>query len=541
MTKGDFGAAVEHYTTAIANDPSNHVLYSNRSGAYASLKNFDKALEDANKTIELKPDWFKGYSRKGTALCYMSRYDEAKAAYEAGLKIDPNNDQLKQALQEVEAQEQREPDIGDLFGNIFRGDIWSKLKASESTRAYMEDPAFVNLMGRLQSNPSEIGMHLRDPRVAAALGVLMGLPPKATMAPKTEKSEPKAPEKPKEEKKPEPPKEPEPELPPEKKQALEEKELGNAAYKKKDFDNAVAHYKKAIELDPENIAFQTNLAAAYFEMRNYDECINTCQTAIETGRRIFADYKIIARAFQRMGNAYVKQEKYNEAISAFNAALTEHRTPETLDALRKAEKLKKEKDEKDYINPELSLEAKNKGNECFKLGQVPEAIQHYTEAIRRSPNDHVLYSNRAAAYTKLGEYPLGIRDCDKAIELCPTFVKAYTRKGHLQFFLKQYHKCLETYDQGLKLEPENAELIEGVKRTIEAINRRQDLEGEEAEKEASAAASDPEIQRILSDPAMRQVLQTLGSNPQSLSTYMKDPVIMAKIQKLIAAGIIRTK
>jgi len=55
-------------TQAIELDPSNHVLYSNRSGSYASLKNFDKALEDANKTVELNPSWGKGYSRKGTAL-----------------------------------------------------------------------------------------------------------------------------------------------------------------------------------------------------------------------------------------------------------------------------------------------------------------------------------------------------------------------------------------------------------------------------------------------------------------------------------------
>lgn len=44
------------------------MLYSNRSGAYASLKNYEKALEDANKTTELKPDWAKGYGRKGSAL-----------------------------------------------------------------------------------------------------------------------------------------------------------------------------------------------------------------------------------------------------------------------------------------------------------------------------------------------------------------------------------------------------------------------------------------------------------------------------------------
>jgi stress-induced-phosphoprotein 1 len=58
----------DKFSQAIELDPSNHVLYSNRSGAYASLKSYEKALEDANKTTEIKPDWAKGWGRKGTAL-----------------------------------------------------------------------------------------------------------------------------------------------------------------------------------------------------------------------------------------------------------------------------------------------------------------------------------------------------------------------------------------------------------------------------------------------------------------------------------------
>ena len=58
----------EKFTQAIEIEPANHVLYSNRSGAYASLKKFDQALEDANKITEIKPDWAKGWGRKGAAL-----------------------------------------------------------------------------------------------------------------------------------------------------------------------------------------------------------------------------------------------------------------------------------------------------------------------------------------------------------------------------------------------------------------------------------------------------------------------------------------
>ena len=48
-------------------------------------------------------------------------------------------------------------------------------------------------------------------------------------------------------------------------QAVEEKEKGNAAYKKRDFTTALEHYDKAIELDPTNVTFLTNKAGKFQE------------------------------------------------------------------------------------------------------------------------------------------------------------------------------------------------------------------------------------------------------------------------------------
>ena len=43
-----------------------------------------------------------------------------------------------------------------------------------------------------------------------------------------------------------------------------------------------------------------------------------------------------------------------------------------------------------------------------------------------------LYSNRAMCYTKLMSFDLSLKDCDKAIELDPKFIKAYLRKANAQ-------------------------------------------------------------------------------------------------------------
>lgn len=54
---GNYEQAIEHYTAAIALDPENHVLFSNRSAAFAKQGKYKNALEDAEKTVSIKPDW----------------------------------------------------------------------------------------------------------------------------------------------------------------------------------------------------------------------------------------------------------------------------------------------------------------------------------------------------------------------------------------------------------------------------------------------------------------------------------------------------
>ncbi|KAM5572804.1 hypothetical protein ABKV19_012721 [Rosa sericea] len=545
---GDYTAAITHFTEAINLAPTNHVLYSNRSASYANLHKYSDALADAKKTVELKPDWVKGYSRLGSAHHGLGHFDDAVSAYKKGLEIDPNNAALKEGLAESQsrAARARPPPPTNLFGDAFSGpQMWAKLTADPSTRAFMQQPDFVNMMQEIQKNPSNLNLYLKDQRVMQALGVLLNVKLQGGTSEdddmpdfpseRTRSAEAGAEPQTKEEKKPEPEPEPEPmEVPDEEKEAkkrkaeaLKEKEAGNAAYKKKDFDTAIQHYTKAMEIDDEDISYLLNRAATYLEMGQYDECIKDCDKAVERGREVRADFKMIAKALTRKGTAIVKTAKtskdYEPAIEIFQKALTEHRNPDTLKKLNDAEKAKKDLEQQEYFDPKVADEEREKGNEFFKQQKYPDAIRHYTESLRRNPKDAKAYSNRAACYTKLGAMPEGLKDAEKCIELDPTFSKGYTRKGAVQFFMREYEKALETYQEGLKHDPGNQDLLDGVRRCVEQINKasRGDLSADELKE--------------------RQVLVDFQENPKAAQEHSKNPMVMAKIQKLVSAGIVQIK
>ena len=86
--------------------------------------------------------------------------------------------------------------------------------------------------------------------------------------------------------------------------ALDEKELGNAAFKEKDYAVAINHYKAAIKYNPKEINFYNNLAAAYKAIDHLDNCIKYSKEAIRIGQENNADTKFIAKAWNRMGKTH---------------------------------------------------------------------------------------------------------------------------------------------------------------------------------------------------------------------------------------------
>jgi len=200
--------------------------------------------------------------------------------------------------------------------------------------------------------------------------------------------------------------------------------------------------------------------------------------------------------------------------------------------------LKKTRDEQAYLSPEVAETHNNNANDLFKAGNYPAALREYDEALKRNPTSAKVYSNRAACYIKLMEYSRALNDVDKSLEIDPTSVRALIRKGNIHYLMKEYHKAMEAYQAAEKLDPTNEECKEGFQKTVVAI--QSDIGGVPDEERIRHAMADPEIQTILKDPQMNQVLKDISENPSAAGRYMTDPQIRNAINKLIAAGIIRT-
>jgi len=131
-------------------------------------------------------------------------------------------------------------------------------------------------------------------------------------------------------------------------------------------------------------------------------------------------------------------------------------------------------------------------------------------------------------------------DAEKALAIDPLFVKVWGRKATCHIMLKELHKAMEAYEKGLKIDSENKELKDGYYKVQMLVQNQSHSSSGNDEERLRHAMADPEIQMIMRDPNIQQVLKDLQENPASGQAAMTDPLIMAKIQKLIAAGVLKT-
>ncbi len=104
----DYKTAIKEYSNAITFDPEFHILYSNRSAAYLANGEKSRALVDAKKCIDIKPDFVKGHSRLASSMLSLGRWNEARSVYRHILSnLDKDSAVAKKGIEDCRIREQK--------------------------------------------------------------------------------------------------------------------------------------------------------------------------------------------------------------------------------------------------------------------------------------------------------------------------------------------------------------------------------------------------------------------------------------------------
>ena len=129
-------------------------------------------------------------------------------------------------------------------------------------------------------------------------------------------------------------------------------DLGWGYFKKKDYNNALAQYKKAIDLDRKYYPAYLNLGLLYIDTGKYDLAVSTLKQAVALQPKS-------SNAHLNLGIAYGKLGKYQEAIKELDAAYE--------------------------LSPGSTKIIYEKGVVLEKMGKIEEAKYQYQSALEFDP------------------------------------------------------------------------------------------------------------------------------------------------------------
>ncbi|KAK3095497.1 hypothetical protein FSP39_015344 [Pinctada imbricata] len=110
------------------------------------------------------------------------------------------------------------------------------------------------------------------------------------------------------------------------------------------------------------------------------------------------------------------------------------------------------------IRRKEAQDLKEEGNSLFKDQKYEEAIICYTKAVKCCPKDFVkdrsiMYSNRAACRLRMDNVEEAIRDCTRALDLHPHYLKALLRRAELYEKKEKLDEALLDYQKVVEMDP----------------------------------------------------------------------------------------
>lgn len=160
--------------------------------------------------------------------------------------------------------------------------------------------------------------------------------------------------------------------------------LGQDFLAKSKYRQAIAAFKKSLELHLENKDTFYYLGYAYFREKNYQEAINAYLSAISANPDN-------ADAYFELGLSYAGLEKYEQATDSYKTAIK--------------------------LDPESAEVYYCLGVSCDQTKEYHSAIEHFKKAIELNPRVNRYYHSLGFTYECIKQHDSAIECFKKAIEL----------------------------------------------------------------------------------------------------------------------------
>jgi tetratricopeptide (TPR) repeat protein len=147
------------------------------------------------------------------------------------------------------------------------------------------------------------------------------------------------------------------------------------------------------------------------------EKIKYCSVVISRS----SDRKILERAFNRRGLAYMDLQRFVEAAKDFTEVIK--------------------------LNPRIAGYFDNRQNAYTAMGRLSDALNDANKAIELAPTYAFVFRGRANVYADMGRYDLAIRDYNQAITLEPKGAGLFVDRGNIYVKAQQIDKAIADFTQ----------------------------------------------------------------------------------------------
>jgi putative PEP-CTERM system TPR-repeat lipoprotein len=366
LRRGEFEQALAAVATLEKKQPNNPLTYNVKGAAYAGMRDNKNARASFEKALAVQPGYFPAARNLALLDVQEQKAEDARKRYEDMLVKDPKNEQLLLGLAELLVMSGRSPD--EIKATIER----AIAAAPTSTRPRL---ALINYFG-----------NLRD-----AKGALEAA--KAAQA-----------------------------AFPEDTQILEA--VGVAQRGAGQTDEALATFKRLVQLQPQNTPALLRLADVQVAKKDYNAAIATLRQVIGT------------------------DSDQNRAVVALAKTFVMSGRPE--DAIAEARKLQKDR-------PKRALGYALEGEVLAAQAKWPQAAAAYREAIAREPIP-LLAVRRYEALQKVGQADASAFAAQWARDH-PTDVTLVAFVAQQSLVRKDYRAAITNYQAALKLDPDNPLLL----------------------------------------------------------------------------------